>query len=203
MDHDKNIISEKSLSKESILKIVDVLREKKDTYYHFYVGNVLCCEQFDLAAKRFYEFNRGVERKYRMEIRIVVDTKEYVQTGRHDINKIVVMDSDNNYLKNIRKKIELIKGIEVTSSGACNFEINSKGVNKGEALISLANYYNIPIEKCIAVGNDENDISMIKNAGLGVAVSNAANKIKSIANYVTIMDNNNDAIVEVIDKFIK
>lgn len=202
LDHDKNIIYTKSLSKDSVIKIVDILRDKKDTYYHFYVGDVLCCEQFKLSAQRFYEFNRGVERKYRMEIRIIADTKEYVQMSRHDIDKIVVMDKDSDYLKSIREKIERIEGIAVSSSGACNLEINSKGVNKGSGLVNLAKYYNIPIEKCIAVGNDENDISMIKNAGLGVAVSNAASKIKRRANYVTILDNNNDAIVEVIDKFI-
>lgn len=78
LDHNKNIILERPLNKDSILKIVDVLREKKDTYYHFYDGDVLCSEQFELAAKRFYKFNRGLERKYRMGIRIVVDTKEYV-----------------------------------------------------------------------------------------------------------------------------
>jgi Cof subfamily protein (haloacid dehalogenase superfamily) len=202
LDHNKNIISEKLLNKDSVLKIVDVLRQEKDTYYHFYVGNILYCEQFQSAAKRFYEFNRGVEKKYRMEIRIIADTKEYVQSSGNSVDKIVVMDSDNNYLRNLRKKIECIEGIEVTSSGVCNFEINCKGVNKGEALGSLASYYDIPIEKCIAVGNDENDISMIKKAGLGIAVSNASNKIKSEANYITIMDNNNDAIAEVIDKFI-
>lgn len=202
LDHNKNIILERPLNKDSILKIVDVLREKKDTYYHFYDGDVLCSEQFELAAKRFYKFNRGLERKYRMGIRIVVDTKEYVQRSEHDINKIVVMDKDTEYLKNLRKKIEAIGGIEVTSSNSGNFEINSKGVNKGEALIFLAKYYGIPIEKCIAVGNDENDISMIKNAGLGIAVSNASTRIKGISDYVTIQDNNNDAVVEIINKFI-
>jgi hydroxymethylpyrimidine pyrophosphatase-like HAD family hydrolase len=52
------------------------------------------------------------------------------------------------------------------------------------------------------VGNDENDKSMIKAAGLGVAVSNARQILKESADYITENDNNHGAIGEIIKKFI-
>lgn len=52
------------------------------------------------------------------------------------------------------------------------------------------------------MGNDENDESMIKEAGLGIAVANAREFLKKSADYVTEKDNNNGAIGEIIKKFI-
>lgn len=66
------------------------------------------------------------------------------------------------YLNGIQKEIEDNLKVSVTKSHISNIEICNFGISKGIALEKLANYYNIPIEKCIAVGNDENDISMIK-----------------------------------------
>lgn len=82
------------------------------------------------------------------------------------------------------------------------FEFIPNGVSKGNGLKNLADILNIPVENTIACGDERNDISMIEMAGLGVCVSNGFEDVKSIADYVTIRDNNHDAIAEVIDKFI-
>ncbi len=65
----------------------------------------------------------------------------------------------------------------------------------------MCNAINIPIEKSIAVGDEENDQHMIKLAGLGVAMGNARDSIKEIANYITTT-NNEHGVAKVIDKFI-
>ena len=53
------------------------------------------------------------------------------------------------------------------------FEILPKGVNKGLAVKRLANYLNIDVKRTIAVGDYDNDASMLRAAGCGIAVSNA------------------------------
>ena len=60
---------------------------------------------------------------------------------------------------------------------------------------------NVSKDEIIAVGDAENDLDMIEYAGLGVAMGNASESVKKIANYITA-DNNNDGIAEVIEKFI-
>ncbi|WML35269.1 Cof-type HAD-IIB family hydrolase [Clostridium sp. OS1-26] len=202
LDENKEIIYSKSIDKKSILRVIDVIREKKDTYFHFYDESAIYSEQFRFATERFYNFNREIDREFRVEIRLVPDAKEVVEKAEFDINKIVVIDDDIEYLDELRKRIDGIIGIETTKSEINNIEILSKGVSKGNALKILANDYGIPIEECIAIGNDENDISMIDCAGLGVAVNNARDSIKRYADYITEKDNNNDAIAEVIQKFI-
>ena len=76
------------------------------------------------------------------------------------------------------------------------------GISKGTAIRYLADYLNIPMENTIAVGDAENDIPMIKTAGLGVAMKNASDDIKQYADYVTELDNNQGGVGEVIRKFI-
>ena len=53
----------------------------------------------------------------------------------------------------------------------------------------------------VCCGDGFNDISMIQYAGLGVAMANAQEKVKAVADYVTLCDNDHDGIAEVIEKF--
>jgi Cof subfamily protein (haloacid dehalogenase superfamily) len=202
LDENREVIHSKSIDKKDILKVIDIIREKKDTYFHFYDESAIYSEQFRFTAESLYNFNREIDRKFRVEIRLVPDAKEVIEKAEFDINKIVVIDDDIEYLDELRKRIDSIIGIETTKSEINNIEILRQGVSKGNALKVLASNYGISIEECIAIGNDENDISMIKCAGLGVAVNNARDYIKNYADYVTEKDNNNGAIAEVIQKFI-
>jgi Cof subfamily protein (haloacid dehalogenase superfamily) len=202
LDHDKNIIYSKSIDKKQLLEVVDVLKEKKDTYFHFYDENSIYSEQFKFSMESIHNFNKNIDEKFRIEVKLVPDAKKTIENADFDINKIVVIDNDIEYLNELRKRLEDIQGIETTKSDINNIEILSTGVSKGSALKILANNYGMSIQECIAIGNDENDISMIDCAGLGVAVNNARDFIKDYANYVTEKDNNNNAISEVIQKFI-
>lgn len=77
------------------------------------------------------------------------------------------------------------------------YEILPKGENKGTGLEKLCRITGISKEKTIAVGDNENDIEMIEYAGLGVAVGNAADRVKEIADLVTVT-NNESAIARII-----
>ena len=81
-------------------------------------------------------------------------------------------------------------------------EVVKPGLNKGTAITRLCGMLNIPIENSIACGDQQNDILMLKTAGLGVAMANAIDEAKAAADYVTVNDNNHDAIAEVVEKFV-
>ena len=61
----------------------------------------------------------------------------------------------------------------------------SSNASKGNALEFLINLLEIPIAETIAIGDGDNDYSLIKNAGLGVAMANSSQILKEIANYLT------------------
>ena len=79
------------------------------------------------------------------------------------------------------------------------YEILPKGASKGRALCKMAELFGIDQSKTIAIGDYDNDVSMIKAARLGVAVSNAAVEAKAVADYVGV-SNNESAIADVVDK---
>lgn len=76
------------------------------------------------------------------------------------------------------------------------------GTSKGFGLSYLTQMLNMPADSTVAVGDEENDITMIQAAHVGVAMKNGTQAVKAAADYVTENDNNHDAIAEVIEKFI-
>lgn len=82
------------------------------------------------------------------------------------------------------------------------YEILSKGISKGTVLSKLAQIMGIEISKTIAVGDYNNDIEMLRTAGVGVAVANACFDAKKAADFVTV-SNEEHAIAAVIDAIDK
>ncbi|MDD6484137.1 MAG: Cof-type HAD-IIB family hydrolase [Clostridiales bacterium] len=77
------------------------------------------------------------------------------------------------------------------------YEILPKGNTKGEGLLRLAALLGIKPENTIGMGDNENDLDLVKKAGLGVAVANASDAVKAAADRITV-DNESDAVAEVI-----
>ena len=77
------------------------------------------------------------------------------------------------------------------------YEILPKGAEKGDLLLRMADLLGIDRARTIAVGDYDNDISMIQRAGLGFAVANAVDGAKAVADFITV-DNNHHAIAEII-----
>ncbi len=111
--------------------------------------------------------------------------------------------SNENRIAEIKNKIPdfVYEKFVVVRSLPFAVEIFDKNCNKGNAVRDLANMFDISRDKVIAIGDQQNDLEMIKFAGLGVAMGNAINEIKDIADYVTDT-NDNDGVAKVINKFV-
>lgn len=81
------------------------------------------------------------------------------------------------------------------------YEIMPKDVSKGHALLEIAEYLGIDQENIIAFGDQDNDMSMIQMAGVGVAMGNAIDSLKAAADYVTLT-NNEDGIAAYLEKYL-
>ncbi|GAB3060245.1 Cof-type HAD-IIB family hydrolase [Virgibacillus ainsalahensis] len=81
-------------------------------------------------------------------------------------------------------------------------EIVKKGMNKAVGLQKIAYYFNIPKERIIAFGDEDNDLEMIDYAGVGVAMGNAINELKSVAKHIT-STNEQDGIGIFLEEYLK
>ena len=80
-------------------------------------------------------------------------------------------------------------------------DLMPKGINKGKSILEIANYYKIDHKDTYAFGDEINDIEMIKIAGTGVAMGNASDYVKKIADFVT-KSNDEDGIAHFVNEYI-
>lgn len=81
-------------------------------------------------------------------------------------------------------------------------EITKKGINKAVGLRHIAKHFNIPQERIIAFGDEDNDLEMIDYAGIGVAMDNAIDELKSIAKHVT-KTNEEEGVRSFLEEYFK
>ncbi|WP_273225712.1 Cof-type HAD-IIB family hydrolase [Geosporobacter ferrireducens] len=197
---DNRIIYENHLSTEDCLRIVDICR-KYDLYYHFYSQETFYTEKLDRGSLKYSEWNKTLKEEDRIDIRIIEDTYETIKNKADRVYKFQVVSDDMNILAQARDALENIETISVSKSWHNNIEMMNKGVSKGIAVKSLAESLGVKQEEVICFGDNENDISMLEYAGLGVAMGNADEIVKERANYVTLT-NDEDGVAAAIKKFV-
>lgn len=98
-------------------------------------------------------------------------------------------------------QVAKIGDLEITNSMPNNMEVNPIGVNKANALKSVCKELGITMDQVLAAGDSLNDIKMIEQAGIGVAMGNAQDAVKRAADYVTD-DHNQDGVGKAIEHFV-
>ncbi|MBM7583659.1 sucrose-phosphate phosphatase subfamily [Bacillus pakistanensis] len=93
------------------------------------------------------------------------------------------------------------EALEVTNSSPTNIEINPAGVNKAAALLKVCNWLDLSMEQVMAVGDSLNDLAMIREAGIGVAMGNAQEIVKEEADWVT-GSNTDHGVAQAIERVL-
>ena len=118
--------------------------------------------------------------------RPVPDLKEHIRRSGTSLQKIQAFCRTTETQREvIGRTAERFPQLAVSTSVARNVEINDGRANKGAALAALAERLGIPMGKVAAFGDGTNDLSMIRAAGMGVAMGNAAEEVKAAADRVT------------------
>lgn len=138
----------------------------------------------------------------RMEVTEIFDDNIDFLKGQ-EIVKALYMNTDYGYLQKIAEELkDVTQDIDVSYSSHRYIEFNHRGVNKGAGLKILAQKLGVKMEETIAIGDNFNDLSMIKVAGVGVGVQNAVESMKKDCDYITQATCDESAVAEVIEKFI-
>jgi hydroxymethylpyrimidine pyrophosphatase-like HAD family hydrolase len=88
------------------------------------------------------------------------------------------------FIINILKATQL-PGLSVSRWNPFFADVNVAGVNKAMGINEFASYYGFDVSRTIAFGDGGNDISMIRAAGMGIAMGGASEAVKSVADYIT------------------
>lgn len=108
-----------------------------------------------------------------------------------DINKVCMIHSPKFFEKNLPKLREELKDYDLLMVGKDWLEIMPRGVSKASGLQKVAERVGCTMKEVMAFGDAENDIPMLQEAGIGVAMGNAMETAKEAASYVTDTNENN------------
>jgi 5-amino-6-(5-phospho-D-ribitylamino)uracil phosphatase len=125
----------------------------------------------------------------------VMDEVDYKEV--QDVNLISVSVLEES-IEAVLKHIQSIDAIYIEKfrlpNGTYILQFYPKQTNKAKSIQWLSDYYQVPVERIIAMGDGGNDIEMIKTAGIGVAMANAIDQVKEVANVVMDQTNEESAV---------
>lgn len=185
-------IYEAHFPKDTITKLISICYQK-NWYIRWYIGDTIYIRYVDMDMFLAYKTTKGLN---------IVEVGDEFEKYTENVTQLVVCDLNGNIqkiqdeLSNIFKdKIGLQQNTEYT------MDITLPNINKAVGLSKLAQYLQIDKSEIMACGDGDNDLDMIEYAGLGVAMGNAIDDVKNIAQFIT-KDCDEDGIAYVIDKFI-
>jgi len=154
------------------------------------------------------------ENKDGLSFYIVKNLLQYIQ--EHDLTIFNVILSGEENLEEVCLELESKKTLTVqfiSKKGNYKDELLNKeydylsiapqNIGKGTALEFLKSYLKIHTDDTMAIGDNLNDIDLLKSSGLGVAVANAYEPVKKIANYTTHNTASNGGFAEAVYQFVK
>lgn len=130
----------------------------------------------------------------------VPELKVFLRQKGGDIQKIQAFCPDEDTQHRLLTHMPF-SGIAVSSSVPRNVEINREDATKGRALLALAKHLGLRREQVMAFGDGLNDIAMIENAGVGVAMGNAVDEVRRVADKITAT-NDEDGVAAVIETLL-
>lgn len=131
---------------------------------------------------------------------------EYIGDRLYEVqelaNKLIIIDEPER-LDSFQQQMAATCAdiVDMVRSERRFLEVIHKGVSKGRALVQLCQQWGVPMEQVVAIGNADNDVSMLQAAGLGVAVANAEPAPLAVAQVVTA-SNDDDGVAQFIEQHI-
>lgn len=196
----EEIIYRNQFTPEEAKKLITILRGF-DTMFDFYADGVGRIEANFLEDLQKYNIEPEIQKVVKKTRRPVDSLDAFLEKEQCYVEKFNMFFAEQERREEVRAELKKIPNILVTSSLANNLEINAATCNKGNALKALADYLGIEIEKTMTFGDNSNDIAMIKEAGLGVAMKNGSDEAKKAADYISEYSNNESGVGLAIEKW--
>lgn len=209
------ILYENILSKTKALKIIKIC-EENSIYYNVYTENGIIAKNLSYNTLYYYKDNLTKPDENRTHINIVENVYDYFEQREEKILKIMICDEHKTVFNSIVRKLKELSEIEVlevshmsrkiikqgTDEIALEYfytEVSAKDVDKWNALEEIIGLMNISKEEVVTIGDNANDLKMITNAGLGVAMGESAPYVKQSADIIA-PTNDEDGVAIIFNK---
>lgn len=195
------VLKEQLVSVETAEKILDILGNYDSLREIYYDGTGYAEREKLEQIDHFFEEGPMAEyvRSTRQPVENLMD--KFRKESR-EVDKVqgvfAVLGEREAALDEIRK----LEGVTITGALHNNIEVNAAGVDKGNALLWLAQYLGIAPEETMAFGDGNNDITLLEKAGTGVAMKNGIEEVKHAADRITEKTNDEEGAAKFIETYV-
>ncbi|AMO54406.1 hypothetical protein GZ77_22855 [Endozoicomonas montiporae] len=187
------------LSKDQARRIIKIARDR-DMHILMYVEDAMTYEVLNPHMERLSNWAKAQPEIVRPNIKQIDDALAVMESAS-TIHKFVLSHTDQEQFLSAYQHIQTMTDVSCERSWVDRIDIANSGNTKGSTLLRLAERWGIERENIIAVGDNDNDISMVRMAGLGVAMGNCSETLKSVADEF-IGSNDDDSIASLIEKYV-
>lgn len=195
---ERRVLSASPLEHDVIARALDALGGD-DAMIDAFSGRGFFCQDSHLSSMDRY--NMGIYRGlYRATATLVQDIRAQLLDPSVTYQKFIFHCTTPELRQSVRERVADLP-VELANSEVSSLEFSPAGVDKGTGLLALAELLSIPRDATIAVGDADNDLGMLRAAGLGIAMGNANESARAVADAV-VADNDHDGCAEAIRRFL-
>lgn len=175
---------------------------REDTFVYIHRNDEYSTHVFGCLNKEFYENNLKRDFKTDYKDLDIVDLYDYILKDQRNVLKIGIRFNSQCDLEIAKQNIERsFPEVNVFEVGNIGLEITEKLASKKDSLEKLCTYLNVDSLNVLAIGDNGNDVEMLKWAGVGVAMKNAVVQAKEVTNFIC-EDNDHDGAAHFLEEFL-
>lgn len=202
---DQECVFSDCLDNEVVYDIIGELKQL-DVYYDVYIEGLVYCPKSVCHNIRKMDMPAAIHEHVERTRIVVDDLVEFMKSFGKQVEKATVnfaLLEDGSLLgrNETAEILERYPQVQYLSGGYHNWEFTRAGVTKGTGLRFLAERIGVPLESTMACGDSENDVSMLREAHLAVAMENATEEVKKISDFITI-SNNESGVAYAVEKLV-
>ena len=197
--HEQKEIYKKPLEPELVRRLLEISKEEDLMVHLLDAESIVQTDQFESMGN----YGMGVYKPmYERVVTVWDDLYEAYCAAPFPVEKVNFYHRDPEARERTKERIrEAGLPVIMVNAEKGSLELSAEGVDKGAGLQKLCEYLKLPLDKTIAVGDADNDITILQKAGLAAAMGNALPNIKKLAD-VQVSDCDHDGCAEVIEKYL-
>jgi len=187
-----------SFSAEALRSIMALI-DKLGFQQYIYSDVKIYCTQKDVNDQVWEIWGKGGMAEDALVV--VKSREEMIRETEGNAQKVLGWAPNEVGMNLMLEKARVLGGVAyAVNTLAFDAEFMQPGVTKGSALVHLAEHYGIGVDNILALGDADNDVEMLREAGIGVAMANATPGAKAAADYV-VASCGESGLAEAIERF--
>jgi len=178
---------------ESMLEIIKICK-KYDIYFHIYTIDTVYAERNERLILKYNEWKEKDPKRSLVKTAVVEDIRPIIESNI--VYKLGIY-IDEEGAEEAHEEMVKIPGITSCFSLSTLVDVFNEDASKGIAVQALIDMYDLDKHQVMALGDNENDISMLEHVGLGIAMKDARDHVKEAADEVTDSNDNSGVAIAI------